>query len=65
LPQTAGQSCITFLTCDKLKAAGVDDPAGHFKGKTIRVSGKVIRKDDRPRIEVDAATQIKVVEKKP
>jgi hypothetical protein len=39
----------------------IDDPAGHFKGKTIRVQGVVTVKDDRPRIEVDDPQQIETV----
>jgi hypothetical protein len=46
----------------KFKDAGVDDPAAHFKGKTIRVTGTVTRVDDRPRIVVSDPKQIKVVE---
>jgi len=42
----------------------VDDPAVHFKDKTIRVTGTVIIKEERPRIEVDDSKQIQIVEKK-
>ena len=38
----------------------IDDPALHFKGKTIRVTGVVTLKDNRPRIEVDDPGQIEV-----
>jgi len=48
----------------KFKAAGVDDPAVHFKDKTIRVAGTVIIKERRPRIEVDEPKQIQIVDKK-
>ena len=37
--------------------------AVHFKDKTIRVKGKVIIKEKRPRIEVDDPKQIQIVEK--
>jgi DNA/RNA endonuclease YhcR with UshA esterase domain len=47
----------------KFKEAGVDDPAVHFKGKVIRVQGKVIIKEERPRIEVDDPKQVQIVEK--
>jgi hypothetical protein len=46
----------------KFKEAGVEDPAEHFRGKTIRVSGTITRVDDRPRIVVSDPKQIKVVE---
>ena len=45
----------------RFKEAKVDDPAGHFKGKTIRVSGVVTVKDKQPQIEVDDPSQIEVV----
>jgi hypothetical protein len=48
----------------KFKDAGIDDPAEHFRGKTIRVTGTVIRKDDRPRIEIDDPKAIRVIEPK-
>ena len=33
---------ITKATGPRFKEAGIDDPAAHFKGKTIRVQGTVI-----------------------
>jgi hypothetical protein len=47
----------------KFKEARIDDPAAHFKGKTIRVTGVVTLKDQRHQIEVDDPRQIEVVEK--
>lgn len=41
--------------------AGIDDPTAHFNGKKIRVQGVVIRKEDRPYIEVNDPTQIELV----
>ncbi len=55
---------VTRAGAAKFKEAGVDDPAEHFRGKTIRVTGTVIIKEERPRIEVDDPNQIKLVEKK-
>jgi hypothetical protein len=43
------------------REAKVDDPAGHFKGKTIRVTGMVTVKDKQPQIEVDDPGQIEVM----
>lgn len=54
---------ITLAGAEKYKAAGVADPADHFKGKTIRVTGTVIRKDERPRIEVDDPKQLAIIDK--
>ena len=46
----------------RFREAKIDDPAGHFKGKTIRVSGVVTVKDKQPQIEVDDPGQIAAVE---
>ena len=45
----------------KFREAKIDDPAGHFKGKAIRVTGKAIVKDRQPQIEVDDPQQIEAV----
>jgi DNA/RNA endonuclease YhcR with UshA esterase domain len=47
----------------KFKEISIDDPASYFKGKTIRVTGVVTLKENRPHIEVDDPGQIEVVEK--
>ena len=52
---------VTETAKGKFRAAKVDDPAGHFKGKTIRVTGVVTVKDKQPQIEVDDPRQIEVV----
>jgi DNA/RNA endonuclease YhcR with UshA esterase domain len=49
---------------EKFKAAKVDDPAVHFKGKTVRVTGTVTLFKEKPQIKVDGPDQIKLVEKK-
>ncbi len=41
--------------------AGIDDPTAHYSGKTIRVRGVVIRKENRPYIEVNDPSQIELV----
>ena len=51
---------VTETGAARFKGARVDDPASHFKGKTIRVTGVVKLKDNRPRIEVDDPGQIEV-----
>jgi hypothetical protein len=45
----------------KFRQANIDDPAAHFKGKTIRVTGSVTVKDTQPQIEVDDPEQIQIV----
>ena len=54
---------VTKTGAAKFKEVGVDDPAVHFKDKTIRVKGKVLLKEERPRIEVDDPNQIQIVER--
>jgi len=53
---------ITKTGAAKLKEAGIDDPANHYRDKTIRATGEVKLVDDRPRIEIDAANQIRIVD---
>ena len=45
----------------KLSEAGIVDPTIHFKGKAIRIRGVVIRKEDRPYIDVNDPSQIEIV----
>ena len=45
----------------KFSEAGIDDPTAHYKGKAIRVRGVVIRRDDRPYIEVHDPGQSELV----
>jgi hypothetical protein len=51
---------ITKAGAAKLKDAGIDDPASHFKDKKIRATGMVKEVDMIPRIEIDEAKQIRV-----
>jgi DNA/RNA endonuclease YhcR with UshA esterase domain len=53
---------ITEDGASKFRDAGVEDPAEHFRGKTIRVTGTLTLKDDRPRIEVSDPKAIKLIE---
>ena len=56
-----------FIGKDGLKRfqdATVEDPAAHFKGKTVLVKGKVVLNRERPEIVVIDPGQITVVEKK-
>jgi DNA/RNA endonuclease YhcR with UshA esterase domain len=54
---------ISKTGATSLKAAGIADPADHFKGKRIRATGTVKEVDGVPRIEIEKAEQIKVVDK--
>jgi len=53
---------ISYDHADLFKKAGIDDPAEHYKGKSLRVTGKVIRENDQVRIRVEDPKQIKIVE---
>jgi DNA/RNA endonuclease YhcR with UshA esterase domain len=55
---------ISYDHAAKFQEAGIDDPAEYYKGKIIRVTGKVIEEDDQVRIRVDDPKQIKLVETK-
>jgi DNA/RNA endonuclease YhcR with UshA esterase domain len=55
---------ISYDHAAKFQEAGIDDPSEYYKGKTIRVTGKVIEEDDQLRIRVDDPKQIKLVETK-
>ncbi len=52
---------VTEAGKSNFKEAQIDDPAGHFEGKTIRVTGVVTVKDKQPQIEVNHPGQIEVV----
>ena len=49
---------------EKLKEAKIEDPAAHYKNKTIRVTGVVKLYREKPEIVVEKADQIQVVEQK-
>jgi hypothetical protein len=55
---------ITKDGAASLKNAGIDDPADHFRDKTIQAKGKVTEVDRVPRIEINDAKQIEIPEKK-
>jgi hypothetical protein len=59
-PQNLGV-VVTEIGRAKFGEAGIDDPTVHFKGKTIRVRGVVVRKEKGPYIEVNDVSQIEVV----
>ena len=48
----------------KFKDAKIEDPAAHFKGKTVEVKGKVTLFKERAQIKLDGPDAIKIVEKK-
>ncbi len=55
---------VTATGAAKFKKVGIDDPAVHFKGKTIRATGTVsLDEKKKPRILVDDPGQIEVIKK--
>jgi acetyl esterase/lipase len=54
---------ISYDSADRFKAAAIENPADYYKGKTIRVTGTLIREENQVRIRVTDPDQIKVVEK--
>ena len=55
---------VTEAGKPRFRNAGIDDPAVHFKGRVIRVTGMVKLKANRLQIEVDDPNQIEFVETK-
>jgi hypothetical protein len=55
---------ITKTGAESLKKKGIDSPADHFKDKTIRATGTVKEVQMVPRIEIEDAKQIQLVEDK-
>jgi DNA/RNA endonuclease YhcR with UshA esterase domain len=47
----------------KFKEAKIEDPAAHFKGKTVRATGKVVLYRERPEIVIEEPAQIVIVKK--
>jgi hypothetical protein len=52
---------VTAIGKVRFKESEIDDPALHFKGKAIRVTGTVIVKNKQAQIEVDDPGQIEMV----
>jgi DNA/RNA endonuclease YhcR with UshA esterase domain len=55
---------IDKATMAKFKDAKIEDPATHFKGKTVEVKGKVTLFKDAPQVKLAGPDAIKIVEKK-
>lgn len=55
---------ISAEAAAKFKNKGITDPAAHFKGKTVRVRGCVMRFEERSYLPIHDPDQITVVEKK-
>jgi DNA/RNA endonuclease YhcR with UshA esterase domain len=47
----------------KFQEAKIDDPAAHYKGKTVRITGTVKLYRDKPEIVIDDPKQVEVVKK--
>lgn len=55
---------INRSACGKFKEAGVTDIAGKYKEQKIRVTGMVVKKDNRVQLIVSDPKQIVILEKK-
>jgi hypothetical protein len=53
---------ISYDHAEAFQKAGIDDPAEHYKGKKVRVTGKVIHENDQTRMRVEKPEQIKIVD---
>jgi len=53
---------ITKAGAESLKKAGIDNPADHFKDKKIHATGTVKEVDKVPRIEIDEAKNIRLIQ---
>jgi hypothetical protein len=53
---------ISYDHAEPFQKAGIDDPAEHYKGKKLRVTGTVIHENDQTRMRVEKPEQIKVVD---
>jgi hypothetical protein len=55
---------ISYDHALKFREAGIDNPAEHYKDRTVRVTGKVIEEDEQIRIRVEDPKNIEIVESK-
>jgi hypothetical protein len=53
---------ISYDHVEPFQRAGIDDPAEHYRGKKLRVTGTVIHENDQIRIRVEKPEQIKIVD---
>jgi hypothetical protein len=53
---------ISYDHVARFQEAGIENPAEHYKGKTIRVTGTVIEEDDQIRMRIDDPKQVTIVE---
>ena len=53
---------ISYDHAEAFQKAGIADPTEHYKGKKLRVTGKVIHENDQTRMRVEDPESIVVVE---
>jgi hypothetical protein len=53
---------ITKAGAESLKKAGIESPADHFEDKKIQATGTVKEVDKVPRIEIDEAKNIRLIQ---
>jgi hypothetical protein len=53
---------ISYDHAEAFQKAGIDDPAEYYKGKKVRVTGKVIHENDQTRMRIETPDQLKVMD---
>ena len=53
---------VNELGAARFREIGIEDPADHFKGKAIRVTGILTKEKNRARVIVEDPKQIQIVE---
>lgn len=53
---------ISHDHAEAFQKAGIDDPSEYYKGKKLRVTGKVLHENDQTRMRVETPDQIKVLD---
>jgi hypothetical protein len=56
---------ISYADAQKFAKLGIKDPAAYYQGKTIRVTGKVVREEGQIQIRVTETSQIVLKENQP
>jgi DNA/RNA endonuclease YhcR with UshA esterase domain len=54
---------LSQTAMEKFKEAKIEDPAAHFKGKTVRATGTVKLYRERPEIVIEDPAQVVLVKK--
>lgn len=64
-PDNLGVTLTDDVEMELARQHSTSDVAGFFRKKTIRVTGKVVRRDDRTYLDVEKADQIELAKNTP